>query len=213
MKIEGVDKQADLLKGGIDGVYKLSSCYNDRPLYKRQKGNESRVLWYSNGFGDWDISLGTEPNEATIVMYGGEMQHPVVPLYVSGWHVGADLMSKSSLGVDDYTPVAVKVACADGKVYKAPKEDKELQPTGPVLTSDEIETKYRFIYEKYGRRPEVNPTVNMTFLVMLVFISLTIVLAIPYTLLRKKGGKPLPIATTFAQIIQQSKKKSSGHDS
>lgn len=36
IKIEGVDDQADLLKGGIDGVYKLYSCHDGRPAYKRK---------------------------------------------------------------------------------------------------------------------------------------------------------------------------------
>ncbi len=49
---------------------------------------------------------------------------------------------------------------------------------------------------------------------MLVMIGLSIVLAIPYVMLRKKGGSSKgpqqPIAASFAQIIQQSKKKQVG---
>jgi len=216
--LKGVDKHADLLKGGVDGTYKLTACHNGRPLYVREKSpkGEDRVLWYSTGFGDWDVSNGTAPNEAEILMYGGDTQHAVVPLYVSGWHLGADLKSDSNMGDDDYFPVPdASVACADGKVYEEPAANAALERTGPVLTDAEIEAKYRFVYEKYGKRPDPNPTVNFSFIVLLVMVGLTTVLAIPYLLIyrrdAKKGGYE-PVATTsFAQIIQQSKKKSSGH--
>lgn len=46
---------------------------------------------YSSTFGDWDVSRGTEPNEAQILMYGGEMEHASTPLFVSSWHLGGDL--------------------------------------------------------------------------------------------------------------------------
>jgi iron-regulated transporter 1 len=89
-----------------------------------------------------------------------------------------------------------------------------------------MEAKYKLIYEKYGRRPEPNPTMNFSFVIMLVMIGLTVVLAIPYMLVkRSNGGQPgsgsaagsrstkgyAPVATSFAQVIQQSKKKQSGH--
>lgn len=35
VQIHGVDQLAPLLRGGMDGVYKLHSCKNGRPLYKR----------------------------------------------------------------------------------------------------------------------------------------------------------------------------------
>lgn len=56
------------------------------------------MLWYSTGFGDWDVSNGTVPNEAEILMYGGDTQHAVVPLFVDSWHLGADLKSDSNMG-------------------------------------------------------------------------------------------------------------------
>lgn len=219
ISIKGVDKKADLLTGGVDGTYKLTSCHNGRPLYVREKSpkGEDRVLWYSTGFGDWDISNGTLPNEAEILMYGGDTQHAVVPLYVTAWHLGADLNSDANgMGDDDYFPVDAKVACADGKVYEEPKYNAALDKAGPVLTDDEIEAKYRFVYEKYGRRPDPNPTVNFSFIVLLVVAGLGTVLAIPYLLIYQRDAKAkagyAPVATTsFAQIIQQSKKKQSGH--
>ena len=35
IQIQGVDKAAPLLPGGMDGAYKLVTCANGRPLYKR----------------------------------------------------------------------------------------------------------------------------------------------------------------------------------
>lgn len=68
-------------------MYKLSSCYNGRAMYKRvnSPAGENRVLWYSSTYGDWDISKGSDPNEAEILMYGGEMEHASVPLFVTSW--------------------------------------------------------------------------------------------------------------------------------
>lgn len=67
IKVSGVDKQADKLTGGLDGTYKMASCYNGKPMYKRNKSpaGEDRVLWYSSTFGDWDISKGSDPNEVS----------------------------------------------------------------------------------------------------------------------------------------------------
>ena len=61
-------------------------------------------------------SQGTDPNEAEILLYGGEMEHASAPLFVSGWHLGSDLKMESELGEDDYLPIKVNIACSDGKV-------------------------------------------------------------------------------------------------
>ncbi|GLI62884.1 hypothetical protein VaNZ11_005657 [Volvox africanus] len=211
IKVAGVDKQADKLNGGLDGVYKLTSCYNGKPMYKRQSSpaGEDRVLWYSSTFGDWDISMGGEPNEAEILMYGGEMEHASVPLFVGSWHLGGDLKSDTALGEDDYLPINVAVSCADGSVFKADTNSYK-QVIGPVLTDEEIEAKYRYIYDNYSK-VDPSPTINFTFVVLLVMSGLTIVLAIPYFLLRKKGVKAGSISVSFAQMLNQSKKKSTGH--
>mmetsp|Transcript_8067 Transcript_8067/g.20172 ORF Transcript_8067/g.20172 Transcript_8067/m.20172 type:complete len:356 (-) Transcript_8067:826-1893(-) len=217
IKITGVDKQADKLKGGLDGVYQLVSCYNGKPMYRRKSSpaNEDRVLWYSSTFGDWDVSKGTDPNEAEILMYGGEMEHASVPLFVSSWHLGGDLKSSSTMGEDDYLPINVKVACSDGKVFKPDPEDAAGAKVGPVLTDAEMEAKYRYIYDKYSRSSDPSPTINFTFVVLLVMTGLTIVLAIPYFLLRKRGaggkGGAASGISSFAQMLQASKKKQAGH--
>lgn len=211
IKISGVDKRADKLAGGLDGVYQLTACYNGKALYMRRKSptGEDRVLWYSSTFGDWDVSKGTEPNEAEILMYGGEMEHASVPLFVSSWHLGADLKSDTSMGEDDYLPINVKVSCADGTVYTSDDVRTNTVKTGPVLTDDEIEAKYRYIYDKYSKASEPSPTINFTFVVLLVMAGLTVVLAIPYFLLKKKGKQS--ISSSFAQILNTNKKKAVGH--
>lgn len=210
ISVEGVDKQADRLTGGLDGAYALSGCFNGKPMYKRKdsKAGEERVLWYSSTFGDWDISKGADPNEAEILMYGGEMEHASVPLFVSSWHLGGDLKSDTTLGEDDYLPIAVKVACSDGTVYKHEEVNTYKPAVGPVLTADEMEAKYRHIYDTY--RADPSPTINFTVVVLLVMTGLTIVLAIPYFLLKKKSAKS-SISMSFAQMLTQSKKKQTGH--
>ena len=49
VQIQGVDKVAPLLVGGMDGVYKLLTCVNGRPMYKRDaqdaKGERSFVYY------------------------------------------------------------------------------------------------------------------------------------------------------------------------
>ncbi|WIA37817.1 hypothetical protein OEZ86_014678 [Tetradesmus obliquus] len=215
IKIEGVDKQADLLPGGLDGVYKLYKCNDGRPAYKRVKSpaGQDRVLFYSKDFGDWDVAKGTEPNE-DILMYGGELEHHSVPLFAKNWHLGADLTKAGAkLADDQYMPISATLKCADGKVYKPPAVNSAVQKQGPILTDEEIEAKYKLVYDRYGRRPEPNPTVNFSFVIMLVMVGLAIVLAIPYMLVKQRGEKKgyQPVATSFAQVIQQSKKKQSGH--
>jgi len=218
-KIKGVDKVADKLSGGIDGIYKFVSCYHGKPLYRRDaKGKpagEERVLWYSSTFGDWDVSRGTEPNEAEILMYGGDMEHASTPLFVSAWHLGGDL---SSGGVaDKFAPVAAVVTCADGTTYADGEVTTSSRKTGPVLTDAEMEAKYQFIYDRY-KAGDPSPSINFTFVVLLVMTGLTIVLAIPYFLLKKRGGaaagggpKYEKVGTSFAQMLQQSRKKTVGH--
>jgi iron-regulated transporter 1 len=123
----------------------------------------------------------------------------------------------------------LQVACADGTKYDPAKYNVAPASTGgaavvgpnglstsggPLLTAEEIEAKYVKLYDQYSRA-EPSPTVNFTFVVLLVMTGLTIVLAIPYFLMRKRvpggKGKPETLAGSFAAMIQQSKKKSSGH--
>jgi hypothetical protein len=48
IKIEGADKVAKKLAGGLDGTYALWSCENGRPLYKREQSpaGRARPTWH-----------------------------------------------------------------------------------------------------------------------------------------------------------------------
>ncbi|GLI61553.1 hypothetical protein VaNZ11_003947 [Volvox africanus] len=124
--------------------------------------------------------MGGEPNEAEILMYGGCFS----PLFVGGWHLGGDLKSDTAPGEDDYLPINVAVSCADGSVFKADTNSYK-QVIGPVLTDEEIKAKHRYTYDKYSK-VDPSPTINFTFVVLLVMRGLRILLAIPYFLRRKK---------------------------
>jgi iron-regulated transporter 1 len=198
------------------------------------------VLYYAKSYADWDISNGSAPSD-DILLYGTDIAQHAVPLYVSAWQLGGDLTSAANASADEsYVPVSLALACADGKRPPAPAVAAAVvaKAAGPILTPDEMEAKYRQIFERYARRPEPNPNVNFSFVIMLVMIGLTVVLAIPYMLVRRARAPPggagaggaggagssskvgyAPVATSsggvasssFAAVIQQSKKKSSGH--
>ncbi|MEW5306342.1 MAG: hypothetical protein WDW36_008811 [Sanguina aurantia] len=148
IKIMGVNKQADKLSGGLDGIYTLSACYNGKPLYKREQ----------SPVGDWTVCCGTPPPSAT-----GTSPR-------ASWHLGGDLKSDTTLGEDDYLPISVKVLCADGTVYQ-PSEmaasSLQQQRSGPILTDDEMEAKYQYIFDRYGNS-DPSPTINFTFVVLLM---------------------------------------------
>lgn len=105
-------------------------------------------------------------------------------------------------------PINVKVTCADGTVPKQPL-DSLAGRGGPVLTHEEMEDKYRMIYDKYGKRPDPNPNVNFAFIVLLALVGLSTTLVIPYCLFKSKKHKG-GLAGSFATMLQQSKKKSVG---
>ena len=44
LKIEGADKVAKKLAGGLDGTYAVWSCENGRPLYRRDQSPAGRAL-------------------------------------------------------------------------------------------------------------------------------------------------------------------------
>lgn len=219
IKIAGVDKHAGSLPGGVDGLYDVVSCYNGKPLYRRRntsdsEASESRVLWYSDSFGDWDVSRGEHPREEDTMLYGGEREFAALPLLVSKWYLHS---ADKRVGTRDYKAIKVQVTCADGTKLKKEEIEalqrlaQERRSTGPMLTNDEFDKKYKEVYEKFGSRPDPNPAVSFTFVVLLVMIGLTIVLAIPFFLVKKKSNGKASISTSFSQMLQQSKKKQSGH--
>jgi len=136
LRLEGVDRQAaPTLVGGLDGVYKLESCMNGKPLYRRQRSpkGQERVLFFSKLFGDWDISNGTRPNEQDILMYGEALGDELrTPLEVERWLMGKDLVLKrqdsSTLSTSDYQPISGRFKCT------MPKTTPDAKPT-PVAQS------------------------------------------------------------------------------
>jgi iron-regulated transporter 1 len=215
IKIEGVDKYADLLIGGIDGVYKIIGCHHNKAKYQRVNSppGEDRVMFSSPDFGDWDIAKALKEDD--ILMYGGDLLHHQSPLHVPEWRLGTDLSSKfaNSSTDNDYAQIdGVTLKCADGQVVKPPEVNRAVQKQGPGLTPEEEEAKWKQLYDRYARRPEPNPTVNFSFMILLVMFGLSIVMMIPYAIVKRRPAKGLqPVANSFAQVIQQSKKKQSGH--
>ncbi|KAF5828173.1 hypothetical protein DUNSADRAFT_18099 [Dunaliella salina] len=209
-------KQGGSIAADIDGIYKLESCYNNKPLYRRKNSppGQERALWYSSTFGDWDLSKGSEPNEADVLMYGGEMEHVSAPVFVTNWHV-QDLSNEADM--DAFMASNADVTCADGKT---PKEDPNpMTPKVTGLSPEEMEAKYMQIYSNM-KRTDPSPEVNFTFVVLIVVVGLTIVLAIPYFLLQrrvggagggKKGAGGGSFITSFAEVLQRNRKLQGGH--
>jgi hypothetical protein len=95
IELSGVDQYLSTdLPGGIDGVYKIDGCFEGLPKYKRTgktpKGMdtilmllhaagsvqmpylcdvvaENRLMWKARVFGDWDVSIGDERGDVTVV--------------------------------------------------------------------------------------------------------------------------------------------------
>ncbi len=63
--VTGIDRHADLLTGGLDGLYRLVSCFDGKPWYRRLAGppGEPRSLFYNEFYGDWQFSSSEEPSE------------------------------------------------------------------------------------------------------------------------------------------------------
>ncbi|KAF5835058.1 hypothetical protein DUNSADRAFT_8002 [Dunaliella salina] len=132
----------------IDGIYKLESCYNTKPLYRRENSppGQERTLY---------IQIPSE---------------------------GDDRSFKAS---------DVNVTCADGST---PKEDpKPITSKVTVLSPEEIEAKYMLIYSNMKRDEEFEDVehslnkVNTMLVVLVVLFGLTIVLAISYFLVERRG--------------------------
>lgn len=113
---------------------------------------------------------------------------------------------------DDFTPVSVSVSCADGSKWEEPA-GLEDERWGPVLTPEEMEDKYRLIYDKYGKKPAPNPAVNTGFVALLGLTGLAIVAAVPYAMLKRRRGMAAGRGRVggFAAMLHASKKKSEGH--
>ncbi|KAL6757486.1 hypothetical protein V8C86DRAFT_2624043 [Haematococcus lacustris] len=80
----GVDHWADLLPGGLDGLYDLAGCHHGKPYYLRRHSppGEERCLAWSGLGGDWQFSFGEEPLADNLIMYGTvgkvSMSEPII---------------------------------------------------------------------------------------------------------------------------------------
>eukprot|EP01026_Neomeris_dumetosa_P022524 TRINITY_DN1939_c0_g1_i12.p3 TRINITY_DN1939_c0_g1~~TRINITY_DN1939_c0_g1_i12.p3 ORF type:complete len:172 (-),score=14.61 TRINITY_DN1939_c0_g1_i12:619-1134(-) len=112
--IQGGDKYLQDLDGGIDGVYSVVGCHNNKPKYIRfkPKGYE-KVLWWSDLFADWEIANGTEPNEEQIISYGGEGLDEKFPNLAVSWYIAKDYLNeqKSRFQVVEYFPISLTIQC------------------------------------------------------------------------------------------------------
>eukprot|EP01023_Acetabularia_acetabulum_P015041 TRINITY_DN1729_c0_g1_i3.p2 TRINITY_DN1729_c0_g1~~TRINITY_DN1729_c0_g1_i3.p2 ORF type:complete len:522 (-),score=154.12 TRINITY_DN1729_c0_g1_i3:697-2262(-) len=211
VKVEGADKHLKNLDGGIDGVYTLAGCHNSRPKYVRYQPEKfERVLWFSTVFGDWDIGLGSEPDEQDIIMYGGDGLDEERPNFINpqSWAIAADVVSKDEERLvlfEDYLSIDLTVTCSDGKTLDRP--ERSTVGKMPLLTADEMEQQYRQIYDKYGnKKPE--PSINFAMVIVIVFVGMGVVLGLPYMLARRtdKSGK------TMWRKYQEEQKRRVGKD-
>lgn len=228
IKIEGADSAAEMLNGGLDGVYKVWSCQNGRPMYKREDSveGEDRILWYSSRFRDWDINKGTEVLEDDIIMYGGSGGTETRPQGVSStWAVVSEFGKEYQEGDAEYKQVPeIKVTCVDGTGAAATNftvDDGSISVNldtyskRPLLTDDEIEARYRMIYQRAAARKaasaEASPEVNLGLVSVFVFVGLGIVFGLPFLVARNRKMKKDGTKGGFSisSLLQQSKKR--GH--
>eukprot|EP00201_Polytomella_parva_P006537 CAMPEP_0175079754 /NCGR_PEP_ID=MMETSP0052_2-20121109/25022_1 /TAXON_ID=51329 ORGANISM="Polytomella parva, Strain SAG 63-3" /NCGR_SAMPLE_ID=MMETSP0052_2 /ASSEMBLY_ACC=CAM_ASM_000194 /LENGTH=310 /DNA_ID=CAMNT_0016350167 /DNA_START=99 /DNA_END=1028 /DNA_ORIENTATION=+ len=201
LNVSGGNSQLANLEGGIDGNYELQSCYNGRPLYRRitSKAPEGDlVLFYSSLYGDWDFarSLGVD---ADVLVYGGDLVHFTTPLQVEDWQVLASLTLKpTAYGEDDFTLINLSVTCSNAKgqasnvsiVEVAGAQSVSAGLDHPLLTDEEIEAKYRYVYDKYGKSSNAggsgNTPRNWLSVFFLLLIGIILIVTMPHLVKRSK---------------------------
>lgn len=114
--VVGADVAADQLEGGLDGVYRMQSCYNGKPIYRREgMDEEPRTLWFSPEFGDWEFSSSDITSTDLMIMYGNYGH--VSPLDVPAWHLAAALNGEQAELMSDpgddmyYVVPGITVSC------------------------------------------------------------------------------------------------------
>jgi len=144
LKLQGFDEAADLLAGGIDGVYNLVQCYNDRPSYQRDmsltgsgisvgqlKANSGSGRWlsFNSEYDEWDIATEPQHDMKDVAIFGMDDNYgftvkfgqPPTPVAVPSWFLRPDLSSSSSSSAQndsqaDFIPISeyVVATCLDG---------------------------------------------------------------------------------------------------
>jgi hypothetical protein len=128
--VQGFDSQSDLLPGGLDGRYQLAGCNDGRPAYRRigSPPGQDRWLFYSAGFGDWDISSGVVPDENDVLAYGtmGSEDACWLPTLVEAWKLGKDLTSADKGdGIDYILLRSVKIVFGEATPATSIMYDKQ----------------------------------------------------------------------------------------
>eukprot|EP00775_Hariotina_reticulata_P008131 gene8131-8325_t len=140
LKLQGFDEAADLLPGGIDGIYSLMQCQNNRPSYAREGSGASKAagkakastghgrwLSFNSEYDEWDIATQPQHDMKDVAVFGMDDNYgftvkfgqPPTPVAVPSWFLRPDLSSSSGIQNDsegDFIPIAdyVVVTCLDG---------------------------------------------------------------------------------------------------
>lgn len=194
IQIQGVDKSAPGLAGGMDGVYKVLTCENGRPMYKRDTPDKAagRVLWYSAPHQDWDITNGSTPQEEDILMWGGFGGKDNRPQQIkTAWHLAAEFMSNFTLTGPEYLEVDATVSCVDGSEEEV-EPPVQQRPISSLLTDEEQDAQYRAVITAARRNADVSGGLNSGLIVLFAAVGLAIVVGLPFMVAKKRGMRRAP---------------------
>ncbi|GIL70403.1 hypothetical protein Vretifemale_1170, partial [Volvox reticuliferus] len=143
LQVQGANGHADLLTGGLDGIYLLAGCFEGKPIYIRSRYSgppgEDRVLYYNPEFGAWEFSVGREPSADQLVLAGDDGY--VSPVDVSRWHLASVFNSllASELSSDDedlfYAAAGISVMYigqSDESLLSSTPPKQRMHPPGSV---------------------------------------------------------------------------------
>lgn len=195
VQVRGVDAAAPNLVGGMDGIYKLSTCENGRPLYKRDTTDKAaeRVLWYSAPHRDWDFTNGSKSQEEDILMWGGFAGKETRPQHVlTSWHLAAEFMPNFTLTSPEYATVNATVSCVEGSVEEEQLQGAVRLPKSSLLTDEEQDAQYRAVYDAARANADVSSGVNSGLIFLFVVVGLAIVIGLPFMIARRQGMRRAP---------------------
>ncbi|KAL3141724.1 hypothetical protein ABBQ32_004406 [Trebouxia sp. C0010 RCD-2024] len=191
LQIQGVDKVAPLLVGGMDGVYKMLTCKNGRPMYKRdtQDKKGERVLWYSSMHRDWDFTNGSTPKEDDILLWGGFAGKETRPQEVhEAWHLASDFMPDFNPAKSpEYAKVNITVGCVEGSKEEDSRPAPAEQKWKPLLTDTEQDEQYWAVINQGRQDMDASGGVNSGLIIIFVATGLGIVVGLPFLIAKRRG--------------------------
>ena len=99
------------------------------------------------------------------------------------------------------------------RLYAHSKKQTTKAPANVDQINQEISVirvyKCRSIYTKARAKTDPEPSVNITMVIFMVMIGISVVLGIPYMMFQKKGKGAS--AKSFAQVLEDSRKRRGGH--